>query len=451
MIVDTTIFKGYDIRGVYPESINEEIAYKIGYAYASLNKPKKEVLVGHDVRIHSKSLKDQIVKGLTDAGASVIDVGWISTDMLYFGVGYYKTDGGIAVTASHNPPEWHGAKMVKANVIPMTLETGIGDIRDFIVKYKKYSIVKKGSVRRYSNILDDYSKYILSWINPNKIKPFRIVINPNFGYGGLIFKNIVKLGNLPLEIIELNCEPDGNFPKGRPDPFIPENRIEFSHLVKSSNADLGITWDADSDRVFFCADGGLFVVPYHLNTLLIEYMLKKNKGRKVIYDIRYTWGLLDSIKKYGGKPVMCRVGHSYIKEKMREVNALFAVESSGHTYYRDYWYSDCGMIPPLQILEYLSEKSEKLSKIIKPVIIKYPIYDEVNSEVKDKEAKIEEIAKKYKGGKQSRLDGICVEYDDFRFVVRPSNTESLLRLTLEAKNEKIVKEKVDELLKIIRS
>ena len=318
MNLDTSIFKGYDVRGIYPETINEEIAYSIGFAYATLFKPEKEVLVGHDVRIHSEKLKQEIIRGLTDAGADVVDVGWMSTDMLYFGVGKYETDGGIAVTASHNPPEWHGAKMVKKGVVAMTLESGIGDIRDFIVNNDIIPSNSKGKVREYKDILDDYAKYILTWINPETIKPFKVVINPNFGFGGIIFKKIVELGKLPITLVELNSEPNGKFPKGRPDPFIPENRVEFSELVKSSGADLGITWDADSDRVFFCADGGLFVVPYYLNTVLIESMLKKYNGEKIIYDIRYTWGLIDTIKENGGTPVLCRVGHSYIKEKMRE-------------------------------------------------------------------------------------------------------------------------------------
>ncbi|OGM10400.1 hypothetical protein A2Z67_06140, partial [Candidatus Woesebacteria bacterium RBG_13_36_22] len=384
MNIDPSIFKAYDIRGIYPKTINEEVAYKIGYAYAIINKPENEVLVGHDVRIHSEKLKKSIIDGLTDAGTDVMDVGWMSTDMLYFGVGNYQTDGGIAVTASHNPPEWHGAKMVKKGVVPMTLESGIGEIRDFIINNKKWTKTQKGKVRNYQDILIDYSKYILTWINPKDIKPFKVVINPNYGYGGLIFKKIIELGHLPIDLIELNSNPDGNFPKGRPDPFIPENRIEFSNLVKLSGANLGITWDADSDRVFFCADYGLFVVPYYLNTILIETMLKKHKSEKIIYDIRYTWGLIEAIKENGGIPVLCRVGHSYIKEKMREENALFAVESSGHTYYKNYWYSDCGMLPPVQVLEFLSNTNKRFSEIVIPIMNKYFICDEINSEVADK-------------------------------------------------------------------
>jgi phosphomannomutase len=277
----------------------------------------------------------------------------------------------------------------------------------------------------------------------------KVVINPNFGLAGKIFLKLVERGKLPLEIVSLNAEPDGHFPKGRPDPFIPENRIEFSNLVRECGADLGITWDADADRVFFCADGGVFVEPYFLNTILIKQMLSKSPGQKIIYDPRYTWALLDAINESGGEPVLVRVGHSYIKEAMIKENALFATESSGHTYYRDYWHSDCGMIPPVQVLEYLSQSEDKLSKIIKPVMDKYFISGEINSEVEDKEGMMNEIAERYKDAQESRLDGVSIEYADWRFTVRPSNTEPLLRLTLEAKKQKLMEEKRDEVLKII--
>lgn len=449
--IDPSIFKAYDIRGVVPNTIDNDLAYKIGVAYAIWAKPKGQVLVGEDVRIHSHELKENLIRGLVDSGVDVLDVGRISTDMYYFGVGNYKTDGGIQVTASHNPPEWHGFKMVKAGPVAMTLEYGIGQIRDLISEGKAIpNSENKGSVKQ-KDIWDDFADYILGWIKDVKLKNFKVVVNPNFGLAGKVFERIVERGKLPIEIVPLNFEPDGTFPKGRPDPFVPENRPEFLELIKSSGADLGITWDADADRVFFADDKGIFSDPYHLNTILIKQMLKKYPGEKVIYDPRYTWGLIDAIKDNGGTPVICRVGHSYIKEKMREENALFATESSGHTYYRDFWYADCGMIPPMQVLHFLSENHVKLSEVMKPIAEKYVMSEEINSEVKDKEGKMDEIAEKYKDGKQSRLDGVAVEYSDYRFCVRPSNTESLLRLTLEAKNKKLMEEKRDEVLAIIRS
>ena len=449
MTIDPSIFKAYDIRGIYPDNLDEEIAYKIGQGYINFAKPQGEVMVGMDVRLHSEDLKNSLIKGLIDGGVNVVDVGMMSTDMLYFGVGNYQLDGGLQSTASHNPPEWHGFKMVEKGPTPMTLEHGIGQIRDFVLSGQKLSSNRKSVVRKM-DIWDDYCKYILKWVDPSKVKPMKVVINPNFGPGGKIFEKIVKMGGLPLELIKLNFEPDGHFPKGRPDPFIPENRIEFSELVKSSGADFGIAWDADSDRVFFCADGGLFVEPYYLNTILIKQMLSKFPGEKIIYDPRYSWALIDAIKESGGTPIVSRVGHSYIKENLKKENALYATESSGHTYFRDYWYSDCGMIPPMQVLEFLSENNVKLSDAVKPVMNKYFISGEINSDVTDKEGKMEEIAKKYHDAKQSRLDGIAVEYPEYRFVVRPSNTESLLRLTLEAKSKDLMEQKRDEVLAIIR-
>ena len=449
-MVDSSIFKAYDIRGIYPDTVNDELAYKIGQAFVAVTNPQSEVLVGLDVRLHSPTLTQNLIKGILDAGVNVVDVGFMSTDMLYFGVGKYQTDGGVQVTASHNPPEWHGFKMVRKGPIAMTLESGIGDIRDHVISGKGLSIANKGRVRKME-IWDQYADFVLSWIAGVKVKPMKVVINPNFGFAGEIFKRIVKRGKLPLELIAINDKPDGHFPKGRPDPFIPENRNELVGLVRESRADFGIAWDADADRVFFCVDGGLFAEPYYVNTLLIKQMLKKFPGEKVIYDPRYTWALLDAINESGGQAVLCRVGHSYIKEKMREVNAVFATESSGHTYYKDYWYSDCGMLPVMQLLEYLSMYNIKLSQAVKPVMAKYFISGEINTEVADKELKMAEIAKKYSDASQSTLDGISIEYSDFRFTVRPSNTEPLLRLTLEAKSQYLMEQKRDEVLSLIRS
>ncbi len=448
--IDPSIFKAYDIRGTFPDQMDNELAYKIGQGYANYVHPKGEVLVGEDVRLHSHELKESLIRGLVDAGVDVLDVGLISTDMYYFGVGNYKTDGGIQVTASHNPPEWHGFKMVKAGPVAMTLEEGIGQVRDFAVSGQTLDSPKKGNIRKL-DIRIDFADYILSWIKGVEIKPFKVVINPNFGLAGEIFNLIVQRGKLPLEVVPLNATPDGNFPKGRPDPFVPENRGEFVELIKSSGADFGIAWDADADRAFFAADGGIFVEPYYLNTILIKQMLNKFPKEKIIYDPRYTWALIDAIKANGGEPVVCVVGHSYIKQKMREVNALFATESSGHTYFRDFWYADCGMIPVMQVLEFLSSNTIKLSEAVFPVMQKYIISGEINSNVTDKKAKMEEIAVKYSDGKQSKLDGISVEYVDWRFCVRGSNTEPLLRLTLEAKSVELMEKKRDEVLSVIRS
>ncbi len=450
MKVDASIFKAYDIRGVFPTNVDNDLAYQIGLAYAEYLKPNGEILVGEDVRIHSHELKESLIRGLIDAGVDVVDVGPISTDIYYFGVGKYNLAGGIQVTASHNPPEWHGFKMVKAGPAAMTLEEGIGQIRDLIEAGNLKPSDKKGSYRK-QDLLEDFSDYILGWLKGTEIKPLKVVINPNFGLAGKIFEHILEKGNLPIEVIAINNEPNGNFPKGRPDPFIPENRTELCARVVEEKADLGITWDADADRVFFISDKGEFIDVYYSNTLLIKQMLAKYPKSKVIYDPRYTWALIEAIETNGGEPTVCVVGHSYIKQKMREVNAVFAGESSGHTYYRDFWYADCGMIPAMQMLEYLSVNPTKLSDAVAPVMAKYIISGEINTEIVDKVGKMNEISEKYKDAKQSRLDGVAVEYDDWRFCVRPSNTESLLRLTLEAKSQELMEQKRDEVLSLIRS
>lgn len=450
MKVNPSIFKAYDIRGTYPDQLNEDLFYKIGHAYASVIKPKGEVMVGHDVRIHSEKLKLSLIDGLTDAGINVVDVGLISTDMYYFGVGNNVFAGGIQVTASHNPPEWHGAKMVREKVIPLTLETGVSAIRDLIADGFENKSERKGKVRK-QDVLDDYCNYVLRWIDPKSIKKLKVVYNPNFGFAGKVFERMVELGNLPLNIIPLNAEPDGTFPKGRPDPFIPENRTELIGLVKKEKADLGIAWDADADRVFFCTDDGTFVEPYYMNAILIEAILKKHKGEKIIYDPRYTWALIDSIEDNGGVPVLERVGHSYIKKRMREEDAFFGGESSGHEYYRDFWYADSGMIPVVQVLEYISGHAENLTSIVRKWMEKYYISGEINTKVKSVENVLKMVKEKYSDGQQNTIDGLSVEYDDYRFNVRPSNTEPLLRLNLEAKSKELMEQKRDEVLKLIRS
>ncbi|HKC04889.1 MAG TPA: phosphomannomutase/phosphoglucomutase [Patescibacteria group bacterium] len=450
MTIDPSVFKAYDIRGIYPENITPELAYKLGQAYAEYVKPKGEVVVGNDVRLHSEELKNKVAEGLMDSGIDVCDIGLISTDMYYFAVGNYGFAGGIQASASHNPPEFHGFKMIREKVIPISFEEGISQMRDLIQKDEFKVSQKKGKLRKL-NIEDDYVNYTLGWLKNKNFKPLKIVINANFGYAGIMFKKIVEVGKLPITIIGLNDKPDGTFPKGRPDPFVPENRVEFSELVKSSRADFGIAWDADADRIFFCADGGKFLEPYFLNTILIKQMLRKFPGEKIVYDPRYTWALIDTVKENGGIPVICRVGHSYIKAKMREENALYATESSGHTYFRDFWYADNGMIPAMQVLEFLSENQTTLSEAIKPVMSKYFISGEINSEVVDKEGKMKEISEKYKDGTLDTLDGISIEYSDYRFNVRPSNTESLLRLNVEAKSKDLMQQKRDEILAIIRS
>ena len=447
--MDPKIFKAYDVRGTFPDQIDANTYYRTGIAYSKLLKPKT-VVVGKDVRPSGNEFKKELIRGFTESGVNVIDIGDISTDMLYFAVGHYGHDGGITVSASHNPAEYNGMKLVKKGAEPVFEENGLFEIRDMIAdNIEAPKDITPGKVTE-EYVWDDYADFVLKFIDTKKIKPTKIVLNANFGYGGKVFEKIIARGKLPVEIIPLNCEPDGSFPKGRPDPFVPENRAEFSELTKNSEADFGFALDADADRCFFCDGTGEFFEPYFPTTILIENLLKKYPKSQIIYDVRYTWALIEAIEKHKGKPLISRVGHSYIKAIMRKTGAIFSGESSGHYYYKDYFFCDNGMIPALQILEELSVRGQSLSEILKPYTDKYKVSGEFNTEVDSIEGKLKELKEKYSDGKIEELDKLTVEYDEWRFNVRPSNTEPLLRLNLEAKSQKLMEEKRDEVLKVIR-
>lgn len=447
---DPAIFKAYDVRGVYPNQINEEVAYAMGQGYASVIKPEGTVVVGCDVRIHSEALKDSMIQGLVDAGIDVVDIGLISTEMIYFATGNYGYAGGIQVTASHNPAEWHGAKMVKKGAEPISSETGLQGIRDFVSSDQKISSDKKGTVTK-RDVLEDFCNYVLTWIDVKAIKPLSLVYNANFGFEGKVLERIIEISKMPLKTIPLNGEPDGNFPKGRPDPFVPENRDETMELIKKEKPDFGVAWDADADRVFFFGEDGRFLDSYFANTLLIKYMLKKHPGGKVIYDPRYTWALIDATKDSEGTPIIERVGHAFIKARMRKEDAVFSGESSGHTYYRDFWYADTGIIPLLQVLEILSKENKSLLELLSDTLKKYFITGEINFTTEKGKEIMAKAEEKYSDSEISHIDGVSCEYSDWRFNLRSSNTEPLLRLNLEAKSEELLEQKKTEVLEFIES
>ena len=433
-----SIFRSYDIRGAYPDQINAEMVHKIAQAYVQYVKPDGKVAVGRDARTSSPELQAAVINGLADAGIDVIDIGPISTEMYYFAVGYYKLAGGIQITASHQPAQFNGIKMVKENAFPLYGEAGIQQIRDLVESDRWKALnSKRGSVEK-RDIWPDFADRVLGFVKTEAIKPLKVVINPNFGFQGNVFKYVVGRGNLPLEIIGLNDEPDGTFPKGMPDPFIPENRPEFVALVKSSGADLGIAWDADGDRVFFCTGSGRFVDPYYTNALLYANTLIKNPGATVLYEPRYIWALIDVAKKYGGKAIPERVGHSYIKARMKKEDALISGESSGHTYFKDFWYADSGIIPTLLIMETISTSDKSLDELLEPLFNKYFISGEINSTVENHEAMMNKIRDRYQslGASIDNLDGVTIEYPDWRANVRPSANDPVLRLCVEAKSLK---------------
>ncbi len=446
MKIDNSIFKAYDIRGVYPEQVNEEVAYNIGVGYAKVFSPSGPVVVGMDVRTHSLALKNSLINGLVDSGVDVVDIGLVSTEMMYFAVGNYGYAGGIQVTASHNTKEYNGFKMVGAGVTPISLDSGMSKIKDLIIKGINNDNSKKGKVSS-KEVLWDFAKFVVGFVDAKKIGSFKIAHNPNFGFEGVVLEKVKSVGGFDFELVGLNDIPDGTFPKGQPDPFQEKNRIEFMGFVKESSVDIGVAWDADADRVFFFNKDGSFIEPYHINAFLIDYMLKKNKGGKIVYDPRYTWALIDSANNAGGEAILERVGHSFIKATMREKDAVFSGESSGHTYFKDFWYSDTGIIPLLIILEIISTDNGFWDKL-KEIQDKYLVSGEINKKVEDEKV-FDRLKQFYFDAKISEIDGLSIEYSDWRANIRKSNTEPLLRINIEANNQFKINKKKDEIGKIV--
>ncbi|NTW26843.1 MAG: phosphomannomutase/phosphoglucomutase [Candidatus Moranbacteria bacterium] len=459
--MNKNIFKAYDIRGIYPTEINELDVYKIATSLCQFLKPT-ELVVGCDVRLSSPALKKAAIKAITDQGIRVIDVGEISTDMLYFSVANYGYAGGITLTASHNPGEYNGMKIVREQSKPISGDTGIYDIRDMAFALDVDPVVLDGEINESlvekKDILNDYAEKIQSFADFSKFKKFKIVANPNFGVGGRALTKILE--GTKLDIVKINYEPDGNFPKGRPDPLIPTNREEISKLVVETGADFGVAWDADADRCFFFTEKGEFIEGYFITALLAKIFLDRKNGEKILHDTRLTWAIEDIASQNGGTNVPTKAGHAFIKERMRQENAVFGGEMSAHYYFRDYFFCDCGMIPLVMILEFLSKQEKPFSQIIQEMFWDtYHVSGEINNEVADVSAVIEKIRFKYiaQSSKSDLQDGVSLDFIDttndlnnWRFNVRGSNTEPLIRLNVEAKNNKLMEEKRDELLAIIR-
>jgi len=448
------IFKAYDIRGIYPNEINELDAYKIARAFCEYLKPS-EVVIGSDVRLSSPALKRAAIKAVTDQGIRVIDVGEISTDMLYFSVANYVYAGGFSLTASHNPKEYNGMKMVREKSKPISSDTGLFDIRDIALKIEIDAKVLEGeideSLVEKKDVLKDYIEKIKTFSDFSKIKKFKIVANANFGLAGKALEKV--LHGTGIEIVKLNFEPDGNFPKGRPDPLIPENRTEMSRLIVESGADFGVAWDADADRCFFFTEKGEFIEGYFITAFLANIFLEKNPGSIIIRDTRLAWAIDDVVEANGGETVSTKAGHAFIKERMRKENAIFGGEMSAHYYFRDYFYCDNGMIPLVIMLEFLSRTDKTLSQIMNEMFWnKYYVSGEINNEVADVKSILEKTEKIYGENalKVDKTDGISIDYADWRFNLRGSNTEPLIRLNVEAKSKELMEEKKEELLKLIQ-
>jgi len=440
------IFRAYDIRGIYPTDIDEEAVYAIAKGYTAVFAPD-EVAVGMDVRLSSPSLKKSLVESLLESGVDVVDIGQATTDMLYFAVGRYEYSGGIIVSASHNPREYNGLKMVREKVTAISSDTGLFEIRDLLKSGPppKTAPGRRGRLRK-QEILDDYIGHVLSFIDAGAIRPFSFVANANFGFVGTPLRRLA--GCLPLKIKPLNFEPDGSFPKGRPDPLIEENRIETEQLIKDSGVNFGAAWDADADRIFFFDETGRFISGAYTTALLATIMLEKHgSDNTIIMDPRITWPILRSVSAMGGRSLISKCGHTFIKDRMRSEDALFAGEMSAHYYFRDNYYADNGIIPLLLLLEYMSKRGVTFSGMIDPFMENHVLSGEINFHVNDTGEVIERVRERFRDeGSEDFTDGYSVESDDWRFNVRPSNTEPLLRLNVEAREQR----HVDEIVGIIR-
>ncbi len=449
-VMNSSIFKAYDVRGVYPTDFDEKSAYAIAQGYAKMLAPKT-VVVGRDVRPSSESLQESVISGLLDYGVNVVDIGLISTEELYFAVGFYGYDGGIMVTASHNPREFNGMKLVKKGA-----EAFAGDEikKTLRAEAEGFSAEPQlGSTRGTlveKNVQQDFRKFVLKFIDVKKLKPLRVVANTNFGYQGILAQMVTK--DLPIEWVFLNGTPDGSFPKGRPDPLLPENRTEFLEMVKREKPDFGVAWDADADRVFFATGEGQFIEAYYMNALLSDLMLERHSGATVVCDPRYTWAIEDVAKKRGGKVAQSLAGHSFIKKKMRETGAVFGGELSGHTFFKDFFIADTGIVPFLLVAELVSKTGKTLSELVKPYMEGRFISGEINFKVADQEKSIQKVRDAFVGrGKIEEFDKVTIEDGrNWRFNVRGSNTESLLRLNIEAKSPEIVEKLKQELVELLK-
>jgi phosphomannomutase len=451
MKLNPDIFKAYDVRGLSPDEINEEAARAIGRAFVAYLQAKR-IAVGRDMRLSSPALAAALIEGAIAQGAQVVDYGMIATDMLYFAAARDGHDGGVQITASHNPKQYNGMKMVRKEAFPLSGEEGLTQIREMIATDTLPAPVGPAGSVTTSDVLEPYVDHVMSFIDPGVVKPFNVVLDAGSGMGGLVAPKLFD--RLPCRTTRLCFEIDGRFPNHEANPLIEENRRDITEAVLAQKADVGIAWDGDADRCFFIDGTGAFASGDFITALLAEAFLIKNPGATIIYDLRASHAVKDTVAKYGGTALMNRVGHAFFKRRMRETNAIFGGEVTGHYYFRDNFYADNGFIPALLILELMSRKGQTLHELLKPLTEKYFISGEINTKLKsmnDVPPRLVAIAAKYADGHQYELDGLSVEYPDWHFNVRPSNTEPLLRLNLEAKTPALMAQKRDEVLALIRA
>ncbi|MDX6644814.1 MAG: phosphomannomutase [Miltoncostaeaceae bacterium] len=442
------IFKAYDIRGRYPSELDEEGAERVGRAFVAVTGAKR-VAVGHDVRLSSPTVAERFCEGVTAAGADVRELGLAATEMVYFAVAEGGFDAGAAVTASHNPPEYTGMKLVRAGAVPLSGDTGISEVGRIAIADEGPRAATPGRRDQDPNLLDRFVEAALGFVDPAKIRGLRVVLDAANGMAGVYLPPVLE--RLDIDPVPYFLEPDGRFPNHEPNPLLEENRVFIEGKVLEDRADVGIAFDGDADRCFFIDDTGQFVPGDFLTALLAEHLLRRNGPATIVYDLRASWAVPDTIRAAGGRADEHRVGHAFMKRRMRELDALFAGEVSGHYYFRDFSYADSGLIPALLVLELLAESGQPLSQLVARFRERYHISGEINSTVDDVPAALARIAERYADGRQTSVDGLSVAYDDWHFNVRPSNTEPLLRLNLESLvSEDDMARRRDEVLGVIR-
>jgi phosphomannomutase len=448
-VLDPSVFKAYDVRGVYPTEIDEDGAYRVGRAYVEEFEPRR-IAVGRDMRISAPAMAAAVIEGAADGGADVLDLGLVGTEMLYYAVGELGLEGGVCVTASHNPPEYTGMKIVRRGALPVGGDSGLDKVQRR-AEAGFGAVARRGEVRE-QDVWAGFVSKVLSFVDEESLAPLRIVVDAANGMAGAMLPPVLE--RLPqLDVVRCYFEPDGSFPNHEPNPLLPENREFIVERTRAEGAHLGVAYDGDADRCFFVDDTGEFVPGDFVTALLAQAMLAKEPGAKVIYDVRASWAVPRVIEAAGGVPLVNRVGHAFIKQRMRKEDALFAGEVSAHYYFRDFSQADTGVVPFLVMLELLSSAGKPLSELLAPFRERYFLTGEINTPVADVALKLQELKERYaaEGGRISHLDGISVDFDDWHFNVRPSNTEPLLRLNLEALSEPLMERKRDEVLALIRS
>jgi phosphomannomutase len=443
-------FKAYDIRGRIPDEINESLAYDIGRAYAGFVKPKR-VAVGYDIRLSSPQLATALKRGLMDSSVDVLDIGLWGTEGSYFATFAENLDGGIMVTASHNPPDYNGMKFVREGARPISADTGLQEMRALIESGRLPPKAARRGSEQPLDISKRYLEHLLSYVDPKKLRPLKVVVNAGNGGAGLIIDQLEP--HLPFKFIKVNNKPDGSFPNGVPNPMLEENRAATAEVVRRERADIGIAWDGDYDRCFFFDAQGQFIEGYYLVGLLAEVFLRQEPGARIVHDPRLTWNTLDIVQRAGGTPVLCKSGHAFIKQKMREVDAVYGGEMSAHHYFRKFSYCDSGMIPWLLVLGVISERRQSLAELVGERMRLFPASGEINRKLTTAAASIIAKVRSHYEPRAASIDltdGLSMEFSDWRFNLRGSNTEPLVRLNVESRgNESLMREKTAEVLKLV--